>query len=192
MKVKIKTGNGTLIDADWTIEDDVMIVSPKKAKKYQYEPKDGEVVVYMNDDLPTIYIYRAGKPNNTFYYAAYSTLNQVVFVSNGTDHLCGNREDIRPATEQEKQKLFDKLTEEGFAWDSEKRQIVRFKWKPRENERYYYPANYGYGFVLSDTCFNSICKNDVERIKSGRYFKDKQECQAFCDRLNEAISDIKP
>ena len=33
MKVKIKTGNGTLIDADWTIEDDVMIVSPKKAKK---------------------------------------------------------------------------------------------------------------------------------------------------------------
>jgi len=232
MKVKIKNGNGTLVDADWTIEGDVMIVSPKesfnpkngdviaiwnhsckkwmiaivqsvqdttynvhvmingmdtirvaitgvsrnnedryatksektkllnklmeggfiwdcdKKRIFQYTPKDGEVVTYMNDDLPTIYIYRTGTLHNTSYYAAYSTLNQTTFVSNGTDHLNGNRKDIRPATEQEKQKLFDKLAEKGFAWDSKKKEIVKLKWKPKVDEPYFFPHSDSSGFYV--------------------------------------------
>ena len=40
MEVRIKDNNG-YVDADWTIEDGVMIVSPKVEK---FEPKDGDVV----------------------------------------------------------------------------------------------------------------------------------------------------
>lgn len=185
MEVRIKEGNG-YVDADWTIEDGVMVVSPKVV----YEPKDEDVVSIFNKSY--------GVWMTAICRDIHNELCSVYCMIDAKDKFSVNllkvstSFGIRAATEEEKKLLFDKLAEEGLAWDAERKEIVKLRWKPKEDERYYYPANYGYGFVLADTCFSVNFLNDVKRIESGRYFKDKQECQEFFNRLNDAINSVKP
>lgn len=65
---------------------------------------------------PTIYIYRKDGGYNTSYYAAYSTENKRFYYIQ-TGALAGNRNDLRYATEEEQQKLFDVIKENGYKWN---------------------------------------------------------------------------
>jgi hypothetical protein len=58
-------------------------------------------------------------------------------------------------------------------------------------ERYFTPFINGYKAEIASHSWN----NDLvdERIyKLGFVFKTKEECQEFCKRLNDAISQVKP
>ena len=111
MEVRIKEGNG-YVDADWTIENGVMVVSPKEVK---FEPKDGDVV-YAECFYNFVFIFKDNLTVETYYYAALSVKNGKIILPDG-GHI-GNVSQLRSATEEEKQKLFDKLAEEGLAWDA--------------------------------------------------------------------------
>jgi hypothetical protein len=185
MEVKIKQGE-EMLDATIEMVDGVMVVSPKE----KFEPKDGDVVTYMNGDKPTIYVFAGGCKYNTSFYVAYSELRNEVFkISKG--HLDRNRDDIRPATEEEKKKLFDKLSEEGYEFDFEKKKLVKLKWKPKEGEEFWFPLYYA-----SPSEFKPIKSlldkgRDKEILDKGWVFNTKEECQVFCNRLNDAINSIK-
>ena len=187
MEVKVKIGN-EMLDATIEMVDGVMVVSPKEVK---FEPKDGDVVTYMNGDKATIYVFAGGCKYNTSFYVAYSGLRNEVFKSL-KGHLDMNRDDIRPATEEEKKKLFDKLAEEGYEFDFEKKELVKLKWKPKEGEEFWFPIYYA-----SPSEFNPIKSllnkgRDKAILDKGWCFKTKEECQEFCNRLNEAINSVKP
>jgi hypothetical protein len=186
MEIKIKDKNN-LIDATIEIINGVMVVSPKEEK---YEPKDGDVVAYMNTGIPTIYIYRAGTSRNTSYYAAYSSIYDKTYISNLTDHLQGNQ-NIRLATEEETKILFDKIDAEGYEWNPDERKLVRKKWKPIKYEMFYCP-------ILNATTFGvyadgwSGYNSELELLNKGWVFRTEIECLSFCDKLNQAINQIKP
>jgi hypothetical protein len=185
MEVRIKDNNG-YVDADWTIEDGVMVVLPKVEK---FEPKDGDVVTYFNDDKPTVYIYKSGHKYNTFFYAAYSSSLDSCLLGKG-EHLSMNRSDIRPATEEEKKLLFDKLKEEGYEWDAEKKEVVKIKWKPSYKGEYYFKPRLDMGqFIAHRTKWlNDEADNAYD--KKGWIFKTNKECQEFCYKLNQAIKGV--
>lgn len=179
MEVKIKNQN-ELIDADWIIEDGVMVVSPKEV----FEPKDGDIVsvfdgkhVFINKDYQGCGVGDA--------YLGWNFDNEMVFKKGRWNYS-------RYATEEEKQKLFDKLAEEGWEWDAEKKQLVKLKWKPKlVGEDYYNPSfnefkfePYLYGWDEDEI--------DFKLYEMGWVFKTEQECQEFCNRLNKAIENIKP
>lgn len=187
MKVKINN-NGEMLDATIEMVDGVMVVSPKEVK---FEPKDGDVVVYFNHDKPTIYVYKGGCKYNTSFYVAYSEIRREVFVTT-FGHLDRDRNDIRLATEEEKKKLFDKLAEDGYEFDFEKKELVKLKWKPKEGEEFWFPLYYA-----SPSEFKPITSllnkgRDKAILDKGWVFKYKEECQEFCDRLNQTISQVKP
>lgn len=187
MEVKIKQGN-EMLDATIEMVDGVMVVSPKEVK---FEPKDGDVVAYLNDGKPTIYIYKGGHRYNTSFYVAYSSIRNQCFLCTG-GHLDMDRSDIRPATEEEKQKLFDKIKEEGYEFDFEKKGLVKLKWKPKEGEQFWLPLYYAAPTTFSpiSSLFNNV--RDRMPLDKGWCFKTKEECQAFCDRLNETLNQVKP
>lgn len=187
MEIKIKTTEG-LIDATIETVNGVMIVSPKKVK---FEPKDGDVSFH--DGM--IYIFKGVKPSSMLpgksaiiHHCYYD--GEILEVKEGVG--CGYIDcSQRPATEEEKQKLFNKLKEEGYEWDAEKKELVKLKWKPKVgeddytpfcNEYIFEPYLYGWDEDESDLKYHSI----------GWVFKTKEECQAFCDKLNQAIEGIKP
>lgn len=194
MEVKINN-NGTLVDATIEIVDGIIVVIPKEEK---FEPKDGDV--FCVDSLhPCVGIvkeeYSYGKPDKDRLYFSVGYWKQSGNMQFGTFCACNRNTEsnYRPATEEEKQKLFDKLAEEGWEWDAELKELVKLKWKPKYGDRYYRPSFCYSGFYVYDNVFSEATEPTLKPyINKGWLFKTEKECQEFVDKLNQAIEEIKP
>lgn len=186
MEVKIKEGN-SLNDATIEMVDGVMVVSPKEVDEVKFEPKDGDVIV-SGGDVRFVAIFKRTKEEYSFYYHAVLVLggDKKPQLDSWASFL-----NARPATEEEKKKLFDKLAEEGYSWDADKKELVKLKWKPKYYETYYAPVC---SCVLFNPCEFQWKETDTGAsfYNKGWCFKTEQECQEFCNKLNEAINQVKP
>lgn len=86
--------------------------------------KDGDILTYMFCNKPSIYIYRKNGGYNTSYYVAYSSTNEK-FYNIPTGALAENRNDLRFATEEEKQKLFQVIKDNGYKWNDETKSLEK-------------------------------------------------------------------
>lgn len=185
MEVKIKQGN-EMLDATIEMVDGVMVVSPKEEK---YEPKDGDIV-YVKTNHENIIICKE-QQNKVGRYVNYFN-EQYLHID--TCDFCGSIHDIteiRPATEEEKKKLFDKLAEEGYEFDFEKKELVKLKWKPNYTDSYWSPSLYDSEFMPWKNSWNNS-EIGNKRLGKGWVFRSEEECQEFCNRLNDAINSVKP
>ena len=185
--------NGEHIPATLEVVDGVMIVSPVKDKDIS-QFKDGDVVVYhYGEDASTIAILQGEVDTISKYlfiedYISLDSVDGLMLDSNYTDAAT----DVRYATEEEKQKLFDALAKEGKAWDAEKKAVVELKWKPKDGEKYYYPYFDAreYDFIIQYAAWLGIYSEE-NGYKKGWVFRTKEECEAYCERLNQAIMEVK-
>ena len=191
MEVKIKQGN-EMLDATIEMVDGVMVVSPKVVK---FEPKDGDV--FCVDSLyPCVGIveevYSYGKPDKDRLYFSVGYWIQSGDMQLETFCACNRNTEpnYRHATEEEKKKLFDKLEEEGYEWDADKKELVELKWKPYEGGVFWLPYYSSMMFAPTKGRFN--IGRDKSFLDKGWVFRTEEECQAFCDKLNQAIKSIKP
>ena len=175
-----------MIDATIEMVDGVMVVSPKEVK---FEPKDGDVIV-VQASFNYIAIYKK-VDTGIGRYACFCTASRKLYTEEN-NILCTEYSvvKIRPATEEEKKLLFDKLAEEGLEWDAERKELVKLKWKPEEGFEFWHPLFGGNSFVPFGSIFNR--GRDKIFLDKGWCFKNQQECQEFCNRLNEAINQVKP
>jgi hypothetical protein len=189
MEVKIKQGN-EMLDATIEMVDGMMIVSPKVDK---FVPKDGDVVTVTTETVGNYTCFFKGYVNGDVYsYCGLNNLDNMLF---GDILVCCSKKlkTIYPATEEEKQKLFYKLKEEGWEWKEDTKEFVKLKWKPRVGERFYYPANQDHSFKTYHHAHSTQESLELDKdIKRGWCFKTREECKEFCDRLNEAINSVKP
>ena len=195
MEIKIKNNN-EYIPATLEVVDGVMIVSPAKEKGIA-QFKDGDVVVYRyGEDATTIAILQGEVDTISKYlfiedYVSLDSVEGLLLDSNYTDSAT----DVRYATEEEKQKLFDALAKEGKTWDAEKKAVVELKWKPKINEAFYFPLyELGHFIAESDVFFEDEkewLETDTDVVR-GWVFRTKEECEAYCERLNQAIEGVKP
>ena len=185
MEVKIKQGS-EMLDATIEMVDGVMVVSPKVDK---YVPKDGDVV-YSGGFYDFVFIYKDNLTAEAYYYVSLSLKDNKIELPDGR-HI-GYASPLRPATEEEKKKLFDKIAEEGYEFDFEKKELVKLKWKPKEGEQFWLPiyCTASTDFSPISTLFDS--ERDMMLLDKGWCFKTKEEGQEFCDRLNQAIKSVKP
>lgn len=179
MEVKIKHGE-EMLDATIEMVDGVMVVSPKIEK---YEPKDGDVV-FSGSSLISIF----KKMSSATSLASYAALSNGEFKKEFDFWSASN---IRPATEEEKKELFDKLAEKGYEWKAETKELVKLKWKPSMYDPYYIPFYETCEFIPMETNWNGRIKDNI-RYNKGLCFKTEKECQEFCNRLNDAINQVKP
>ena len=194
MEVKIKQGD-EMLDATIEMVDGVMVVTPMVEK---FEPKNGDVF-FVGSLHPCVGIvtekYSYGKPDKDRLYFSVGYWEQSGTMRLGTFCACNRNTEpnYRPATEEEKKLLFDKLKEEGLEWDTEKKELVKLKWKPKYKEPYFIPHFSNIDFLFS-TCSHIYTEHftDELTLKKTSVFKTEEECLAFCDRLNEAINSVKP
>ena len=99
----------------------------------QYEFKDGDIVVYKCEieDVPDVIFIFRGIDQLTPYYSYYASLDSDGFLSYKLGAFGIYNRELRLATEEEKQQLFDALAKEGKAWDAKKKQVVDLKPKVR-------------------------------------------------------------
>lgn len=172
-----------MIDATIEMVDGVMVVSPKgKICKF----KDGNVLA--SDKSNVIYIFKENvSEDGNIGYIGINNNNELKLTESEWGNLI-----FRPATEEEKQKLFDRLAEEGLEWNAELKQMSKIKWNPKYGDSVYIVTasiNSENIFTTSQSMFGKSLENAYEY---NRVFKTEQECQELCDRLNQAINQVKP
>lgn len=181
MEVKIKSNEG-MVDATIEMVDGVMVVSPKEVK---FEPKQGDIITCTNSACSYTLILKKVEKNIVYSYAVLLD-NRCFKMGDWSSY-----KNPRPATEEEKKRLFKVLADKGLEWDVEKQQLVKLKWKPKDGEVFHFPV---FSDVLGgfDTDYQEKDNTTFPSVERGWCFKTEEECQAFCDRLNKAIEEVKP
>ena len=185
MEVKIKQGN-EMMDATIEMVDGVMVVSPKEVK---FEPKDGDVV-FQKGAFEWIFIYKDCCTVEAYEYVSLKLSDNKLYFPDG-GHV-GYINTLIPATEEEKKKLFDKLAEEGYEWNPDTKEIIKLKWRPKEGEEFWLPLYYTAPVEFKPITSLLNKGRDKVILDKGWVFKTKEECQEFCNRLNDAINSVKP
>ena len=99
----------------------------EERKKAEWKPQDGDICL-LNTKAGNrfIFIKRDNESDDAIYdYASISTKNRVLYLSS-LSCVC-DRESIRnfrPATDEEKQLLFDAMAKQGKRWNAEKKVVV--------------------------------------------------------------------
>ena len=194
MEIKIKDKDN-LIDATIEVVDGVMIVSPKEEKVDITKFKDGDIITCGHHDCggfqwTAILQGEIECISDNMFIGDYCSLDcegEFLVHNSGSDSATW----VRYATEEEKKKLFDKLKEEGYEFDFEKKELVKSRWKPEINQQYWSPSAYAarfdpWNFAWSNSSIGK-CRYDI-----GWVFRTKEECQVFCDKFNLAIEGVKP
>lgn len=155
--------------------DEIQIVKPK------FKPKDGDVVWAVNG----VSIFKRWG-GSTLFYSYFTVLDDGCISDRCFSKFI--RKYIRPATEEEKKKLFDRLAEEGLDWDPEKKELVKLKWKPICGQTVFLPDFKKCIFRTLPVVWLSDESDSM--LQKGMVFNTQEECQVFCDKLNQAISSV--
>ena len=195
MEIKIKDKD-KLIDATIEVIDGVMIVSPKGEKVDLTKFKDGDVITcgwYGSSKSYNWTCILQGEieyiSDNMFIgdYCSLDCEGKFLDHNSGSDSATW----VRYSTEEEKNKLFDKIKEEGYEWVANKKELIKVKWKPKMSEEYFYPFFDAFKFATNSSEWYRETF-DFKMLDMGWCFKTEEECEQFCSKLNKAIEGVKP
>ena len=154
----------------------------------KWELKDGEIY-YTNTDYAE-YIFITKKILSD-HIATDIILQDKEYLSVGFDFDVFKEKTnlFRPATDSEKQLLFNALAKEGKMWDAEKKAVVDLpRWRAERDCRYYYIKN----------CDATIHPGDDNRFEvdnnlyeSGNYFKTKEAAERVAEQIREIFKNSK-
>ena len=194
MKIKIdmkKTYKITLpkgVKVNHTITQNVNgVLEVTVNMEQKYVPKDGDVVYDTSWLGGAIAIY-AGT-NSTGCIMTYAVLYKQRLQTEVCEKGWGYTSDYRPATEAEKQRLFDALAKEGKRWNAEKKQIEDLpRWRA-ERAAYYY-------FVNIPKC-EAVCGRDhfyaVDDLnyQIGNYFRTSEAAEKVASQIRDIFKNSK-
>ena len=154
----------------------------------KWELKDGEIY-YTNTDYAE-YIFITKKILRD-HIATDIILRDKEYLSVGFDFDVFKEKTnlFRPATDSEKQLLFDVLDKEGKMWDAQKKAVVDLpRWRAEKDCRYYYIKN----------CDATVHSGDDNRFevdnnlyKSGNYFKTEEAAERVAEQIREIFKNSK-
>ena len=168
---------------DGTIEVEVEL-------KEKWEPRDGEIVLSNNMcHHPSIAVFFITPEDKRYVIYDQWTKDVTYMPSMFWDLVLP----IRPATDSEKQLLFDALAKKGKMWDAKKKQVVDLpRWRAENGEEYFdviiSPDNIRIYKYHKDTESYSFIKN--HNIKDNR-FKTKEAAERVAEQIREIFKNSK-
>lgn len=161
-------------------KDNFVIVS---LEPNNWEPKNGDVIAFGNNpDSLSIGIF---KIDNYDTFASYATICGCILSFYEMGWI---KKNIRPATEEEKQRLFDALAKEGKRWNPKKKQIEDLpRWRAKRRRLYYFIAMDSIAIHAEET-FNEV---DNHRYNFGNYFKTKEAAEKVAKQIREIFKNSK-
>ena len=184
MKVELQCGDSfTIPEGCKAIVKDGSVVFEKEEKLQDF--KDGDVLTSLRDNK-VVFIFKEDelkqKDNRNGYYVCH-TADYVIDVPIGSLSFCGRKDDVRLATNEEKQFLFDKMKEQGLRWNAEEKRVEKLRWRAEDGEEYYYVGNQG---ILMVDREDGMC-TDQNRYLFDNYFRTEEQAEEAARRVKETL-----
>lgn len=191
MKVKLKCGDSiTIPEGCKAIVKGKSVVFEKEEQKDQ-EFKDGDVLTSLFDNK-VVFIFREDESKqkynkNGYYvchiYVSHSTGYTIEVPTKDSLSFCGHKDDVRLATNEEKQFLFDKMKEQGLKWNAEEKRVETIRWRAKGKEIYYYVGSNMEVYTFSP----STSEDEEDDFKSYNYFRIKEQAEEAARRMKEVL-----
>ena len=158
---------------------------PEVNVEEKFQPKDGDIIAFgmVLYNLSVGIFHRFADDDDT--HEDYVTLS-----SNGIhfNEGCWVTENMRPATEAEKLRLFDALAKKGKRWNAEKKCIEDLpRWRAKANETYYFIA---IDVEVMDDIEDGGCVDDA-CYSAGNYFKTREAAERVAKQIREIFKNSK-
>ena len=148
----------------------------------KYVPKDGDVVSC--NGVVAIYAGTNGTGGIKTYAALHEQRLQTVVSERGW----GCTFEYRPATEAEKQRLFDALAKHGKRWNAEKKCIEDLpRWRADYNKTYLYISSQC-SIIDEKECGAFI---DESRYNVGNYFRTREAAEKVASQIRDIFKNSK-
>ena len=143
-------------------------------KPDKWEPKDGDVIAFGTKGIGIFKTYCSTGHEE---YVAF--VDKLRFGESGwVNH------NMRPATEEEKQRLFDALSKEGKRWNAEEKRIEDLpRWRANLGDFYFY-VNETLGVDNHAETKDGI---DNSFYTSGNYFKTHEAAEKVAKQIRESL-----
>ena len=164
------------------------IIEVEVELREKWEPRDGEIC-YVKACSSFIAAIRSKEHDNLYAYTIFSISTNSIN-SPRINIVCSIADirEIRPATDSEKQLLFDALAKEGKMWDAQKKAVVDLpRWRAEKGEPYF--------FV--DPCWEVSCDIDDRTSPhdslyfGGNYFKTEEAAWKTIEKIREIFKNSK-
>lgn len=147
-------------------------------KPDKWEPKDGDVIAFGTRGIG---IFKAYDSIGHEEYATY--VNELHFNENGWVN-----DNMSPATEEEKQRLFDALSKEGKRWNAEEKRIEDLpRWRALYGDNYY---SIGSMLTVDPQTEIGLSTND-KHYYAGNYFKTREAAEKVACQIREIFKNSK-
>ena len=166
---------------DAKADDGVLNVTVNMEQKYV--PKDGDIVT---NSIGVIAIYAGTNVIKGIktYTALYEGRLDTDFKPIGW----GGISDLRPATEAEKQRLFDALAKEGKRWNAEKKQIEDLpRWRAKKRRAYYYIIQ-DRMVAYKEEAHEAL---DNHNYELGNYFRTREAAEKVAEQIHDIFKNSK-
>ena len=166
---------------DGTIEVEVEL-------KEKWEPRDGEIC-YVKACSSFIAAIRSKEHDNLYAYAIFSISTNSIN-SPRINIICSIADirEIRPATDSEKQLLFDALAKEGKMWDAQKKAVVDLpRWRAKKGELYFFIDPF---WEVSSDIDDRTSPHD-SLYWGGNYFKTEKAAWKTIEQIREIFKNSK-
>ena len=179
---------------DAKADDGVLNVTVNLEQKYV--PKDGDIVYAQwegdRSNYKWIFIYKKSLTDpykNCDVYAYLGIEHDRKPVSElHFNESCTSQELLRPATEAEKQRLFDALAKQGKRWNAEKKQIEDLpRWRASYNQTYFYISS-RCSIIDEKECGAFI---DGRRYDIGNYFRTREAAEKVASQIRDIFKNSK-
>ena len=168
-------------------------IEVKVELKEKWEPRDGDIC-FVRTTNSYISVFKSKDRNRIHTYIDFCVSCNLL-IDTKDDCLCftTDAEEFRPATDCEKQLLFDVLDKEGKMWDAQKKAVVDLpRWRAENGEEYFdviiSPDNIRIYKYHKDTESYSFIKN--HNIKDNR-FKTKEAAERVAEQIREVFKNSK-
>ena len=160
--------------------DNFVIVS---LEPNNWEPKNGDVIAFGNNpDSLSIGIF---KMDNYDTFTSYATFSGGILSFYETGWI---KKNIRPATEEEKQLLFDALAKKGKRWNAEEKRIEDLpRWRANLGDFYFYVNE---TLEVDNHAETKDCV-DNSFYTSGNYFKTREAAEKVACQIREIFKNSK-
>lgn len=176
MKVELQCGDTITIPKGCKAIVKDQSVEIEQAQKF----KDGDVLVVVIDNVACPFIFFETSTEFCCYHIMLRPNGEI----SRTWFFCRSRlANARFATEEEKRRLFDKMKEEGWLWNAEKKCIELNRWRAKEGETIYFLNLHQDESIVSKGTTASV----DYLWETYNYFRTQEQTIEAAKRVREAL-----